>query len=96
MRNRVSETPKKRTEDEFVDAIVATASEVKGSAKARTKSKPVTVSLTDAYLNQIVTHLQHAASEGEVTLTRTHVIKAGLLALGELPPDKVMALMRKA
>lgn len=95
MRNRVSETPKKRTEDEFVDAIVATASEVKGSAK-RTKSKPVTVSLTDAYLNQIVTHLQHAASEGEVTLTRTHVIKAGLLALGELPPDKVMALMRKA
>ncbi|QFH68059.1 hypothetical protein FR773_25830 (plasmid) [Leclercia adecarboxylata] len=96
MRNRVNDVPKRRTEDEFVDAGTAIPSQVKASAKARTKSKPVTVSLTDAYLNQIVTHLQHAASEGEVTLTRTHVIKAGLLALGELSPDKVMALMRKA
>lgn len=96
MRNRVNDTHKKRSEDEFVDAVIAGTSEVKASAKARTKSIPVTVSLTDAYLKQVVAFLQEAASEGDVNLTRTHVLKAGLLALGELSPEKRLALMRKA
>ncbi|EIX6860578.1 hypothetical protein MKW06_001743 [Escherichia coli] len=96
MRNRVNDAPKKRTEDEFVDAGTAIPSEVKASAKARTKSIPVSASLTDAYLKQVVSFLQEAASEGDVNLTRTHVLKAGLLALAELPREKRLALMRKA
>lgn len=96
MRNRALTPSKPRSEDDFIERGTAHTSVVPGTAKVRSKSKPVTVSLTDAYLNQVIAHLQHAASEGDVNLTRTHVIKAGLLALGELPPEKVIELMRKA
>ncbi len=96
MRNRANTTP--RNEDEFISAgtantpVTDTPTPV---AKGRTKSKPVTVSLTDRYLTQITTHLQHAAVEGEVSLTRTDVVKAGLLALAALPPEKVLALLKQ-
>lgn len=94
MRNRANTTP--RNEDEFISAGTANipVSDAPAPvAKGRTKSKPVTVSLTDRYLTQITTHLQHAAAEGEVSMTRTDVVKAGLLVLAELPPEKLMKFL---
>lgn len=92
MRNRAASKP---GEDAFISGGTATAGTTEVVApKGRAKSRPVTVSLTDNYLSQITTHLQQAAAEGEVSLTRTDVVKAGLLALAELPPEKVMKLLR--
>ncbi|NDO81471.1 hypothetical protein CJP72_12040 [Citrobacter sp. NCU1] len=94
MRNRAASKP---GEEAFISggtANVATTAAIV-APKGRAKSRPVTVSLTDNYLNQITTHLQQAAAEGEVSLTRTDVVKAGLLALAELPPEKVMKLLRQ-
>lgn len=93
MRNRAATKP---GEDAFITGGSANAGVVTVVAsKGRAKSRPVTVSLTDNYLNQITTHLQQAAAEGEVSLTRTDVVKAGLLALAELPPEKVMNFLKQ-
>lgn len=97
MRSRID--TKKPTEDAFIHGgtanVTGAATPPAAPLKGRDKSRPVTVTLTDSYLSQITTHLQQAAAEGEVSMTRTSVVKAGLLALAELPPEKVLALLQK-
>lgn len=96
MRNRANTKP---SEDAFINGgtanVAAAATPPAPALKGRAKSRPVTVTLTDSYLNQITTHLQQAAAEGEVSMTRTSVVKAGLLALAELPPEKILALLKQ-
>lgn len=97
MRGRANTKP--HNEDDFINGGSANAAGAvtppAAPLKGRDKSRPVTVTLTDSYLSQITTHLQQAAAEGEVSMTRTSVVKAGLLALAELPPEKVLALLQK-
>jgi len=96
VRNRSHTPPPPRDEDEFIK--LGTASQpvaTAGGAKARTKTFPVTVSLTEANLNDVKTHLQYAAVQGEVSMSRTDVMKAGLLALKEFTPEQILEFMRK-